>query len=355
MNIELLNKHLKKHKKTSLITLKQDQEDREKIAMTYGKYTSENIKNFSEDDIFEYISSLWAMLIWGNKQYYVDKLISDNGFENLKNHLSKLIFDKDDIVTRWDNFRKNIKGLGPAMISEILCRHCPDKYLIWNRRALASLAYLEVKDLPIYNYQVTGKKYKYLCDIGHKISKSMKDFDIEHTSLLDVDFFFYNELQVEDNLTKTTIKKDTIEEDIKSDNKEFIHNEVRDKLADIGKWLGFEVQTEKKVATGSVVDTIWQSEIGNMGRVIYVFEVQTKGSIDSLCMNLLKATNNPAVQGIVAVSNKEQIEKIKKEATGLPGLSKIKYWDYEDVLEVYDNLEKVNISINSLKLVPESF
>ena len=93
-----------------------------------------------------------------------------------------------------------------------------------------------------------------------------------------------------------------------------IHNEVRDKLAEIGLWLGFETYTEIKVADGSIVDTVWQATIGNMGRVIYVFEVQSRGSIDGLILNLLKSMNNPAVQGVVAVSDADQLEKIKKHA-----------------------------------------
>ena len=83
----------------------------------------------------------------------------------------------------------------------------------------------------------------------------------------------------------------------------FIHNEVRDKIAHIGTWLGFQADTEKKVAGGAVVDAIWEATIGNMGRVIYVFEVQTTGSLDSLILNLLRVLNNPAVQGVVAVSD----------------------------------------------------
>ena len=55
-------------------------------------------------------------------------------------------------------------------------------------------------------------------------------------------------------------------------------------------------------------------KVGNMGRILYVFEVQTKGSIDSLLINLFKALNNPAVQGVVAVSDREQLEKIKKHS-----------------------------------------
>ncbi|HQU17046.1 MAG TPA: hypothetical protein PLO69_13225, partial [Gammaproteobacteria bacterium] len=137
---------------------------------------------------------------------------------------------------------------------------------------------------------------------------------------------------------------------------EFIHDEIRDKLADIGVWLGLSSRTEVKVADGSRVDAVWEQTIGNMGRVIYVFEVQTKGSIDSLILNLLKSMNNPAVQGVVAVSDGAQLDKIKKHAAGVAGLREnLKYWDYKEVLQVHEALEAVNESINSLGLVPQSF
>ena len=110
------------------------------------------------------------------------------------------------------------------------------------------------------------------------------------------------------------------------------------------------------VAEGSRVDTIWEATIGNMGRVIYVFEVQTKGSIDSLILNLLKALNNPAVQGVVAVSDAHQLEKIKRHANGVTDLrDKLKYLDYVEVLRIHENLEYVNATINELGLVPEGF
>lgn len=34
---------------------------------------------------------------------------------------------------------------------------------------------------------------------------------------------------------------------------------------------------------------------------------------------------------------------------------KLKYWDYENVLQVHESLQFVNESINELGLVPESF
>jgi len=30
----------------------------------------------NEEDLYEYISKLWAMLIWGNKHYVVEKLVN---------------------------------------------------------------------------------------------------------------------------------------------------------------------------------------------------------------------------------------------------------------------------------------
>ena len=93
-----------------------------------------------------------------------------------------------------------------------------------------------------------------------------------------------------------------------------------------------------------------------MGRVIYVFEVQTRGSIDSLILNLLKSLNNPAVQGVVAVSDNKQLETIQRHARDVKELNdKLKYWNYEEVLKIHEYLEYVNVSINNLGLVPQGF
>ena len=55
------------------------------------------------------------------------------------------------------------------------------------------------------------------------------------------------------------------------------------------------------------------------------------------------------------MSDAEQIEKIRKEVEALSDVNKdIKYWDYTDVLEVLEALQKANESINKLGLVPAS-
>ena len=137
---------------------------------------------------------------------------------------------------------------------------------------------------------------------------------------------------------------------------EFAHNEIRDMIAEIGDWLGFATKTEQYVSQGARVDVVWEATIGNMGRVLYVFEVQVSGSIDSLAMNLLRAIKNPAVQAVVAVSDDAQLEKIRTEVATLPDLpSKLRYWDYREVLENHAALSGAFESINRLKLVPDGF
>ncbi len=363
MNKELLKTHISSY----LEKLKNDpqrsvddlNERRERIAY-YQSWTADRLKQMTTDEFTEYLARLWAMRIWGNKQYVVDKLVEDNGFPAIVDNISELIWTDSPIAERWDKFLKTVKGAGPAMMSEILCHTHPDKYMLWNRRAYVALNHLGVENLPRYNYQHNGKKYEELCSIAKEIAREIEAMGEMETNLVTVDYFMWDELQVEKNLSKIHQPKTSrgstvpvIEEDA---DPVFLHNEVRDKIADIGSWLGFQAETEKKIAGGAVVDTVWEATIGNMGRVIYVFEVQTKGSIDSLILNLIKALNNPAVQGVVAVSDPKQLEKVKSEIVGVSNLKdKLKYWDYIQVLEVHEALESVNEVINSLGLVPQGF
>lgn len=361
MNSDLLRKHIKIYQDRTRQNEEeylQDRLEREERVKYYQGWTEARLLKMSLDDLYEYIAKLWAMLIWGNKKYVVDKIIEEFGLDVVRKELAHLVWGSNSIIKRWDRFRNNIKGIGPAMMSEILSHVHPDKYMIWNRRALVALDYLGFRDLPKYNYQLTGKKYSELCEAAKQIITELENEGFENPNLLTVDYFFWDELQVEDNLSQI-LSKSSAEDDldtVKEETAEFIHDEIRDKIAEIGVWLGFSASIEKKVAEGSKVDTIWEATIGNMGRVIYVFEVQTKGSIDSLILNLLKSMNNPAVQGVVAVSDSKQLDTIRRHAKNVGNLAqKLKYWDYQEVLRNHEALSVVNESINRLGLVPQSF
>ena len=363
MNLDRLRHHADayvaklKQQKQKMV---EDLSEREERKAFFASYTSERLVSLSEDEFTAYMSRLWAMLVWGNKQYYVDKVIDANGFDNIKAELAELVWGQEPVPARWEGFRARTKQIGPAMMSEILGHVHADGCMVWNRRAYVGLDYIGVPDLPRYNYQVTGERYEQLCATALEIEDVLRDAGASEPDLLAVDYFIWDELQVVDRLAELHQTPPPAELAAAADEADtipdFVHHEIRDKLSEIGTWLGFATSVETKVAEGAQVDAIWESSIGNMGRVIYVFEVQTKGSIDSLLLNLLKARNNPAVQGVVAVSDAEQLEKIQRQAHQVADLAKgLRCWDYQEVLKVHASLEMVNESINKLQLVPESF
>lgn len=366
MKEELLATHVRSYlKKLQAHEAKREEERRERqdrIAY-YQSWTADRLRAMTAEELLEYLSQLWAMLIWGNKQYVVDKLIEQHGLDLVRDELSELIWGKPPIDARWDRFRSRIKGIGPAMMSELLTHVHPDQYLLWNRRAYVGLNYLGVPDLPRHSFQLTGKRYKDLCALGLELTAKLKKLGVPSPNLLDLDYFIWEELQVAENLSAIHKPAAGVKDSQPAAQSlpteaeaEFLHDDIKEKVAEIGQWLGFSSRTEVKVADGSKVDAIWESTIGNMGRVIYVFEVQTKGSIDSLLMNLLKALNNAAVQGVVAVSDAVQLERIKKHAAGVAALrDKLRYWEYTEVLTTHESLADVNESINKLGLVPQGF
>ena len=331
-------------------------EEREERKQYYLSFTKEKLLEMPESDFYNYISKLWSMLIWGNKQYVVEKLIADNGFEKIKKHLAELLYSTDPIEKRWDLFLRTIKGLGPASISELLTYINPQEYAIFNKTTVKCFSFLDISDMPKYNYQYTGKKYTEICHYAKIISDILRASGIDDSDLLSVDYFLWDEiLPATENKDLPEIKKDEYTKTEPGTDYKSLHDEIKEKLVVIGELLGFESRSEVKITTGAVVDTIWEAKIGNMGKAIYVFEVQSKGSIDSLILNLRKAQSNPAVQAVIAVANEEQLAKIKEESKGVIEDKSLRTWDFEEVIAVYDSLVRAHESINKLALVPESF
>ncbi len=356
MDKDLFISSLGKYHKWTLENKKQveaDFQERHEMCGEMQAFTKDKLTNLTEDEFFDMIAPLWAMRIWGNKKYYIDSLIESNGMILIREQLCNLFYGKSSIASRWDDFRTKIKGIGPAIMSELLNKFNPNEFILWNKKSLKAFLALKIEKVPKYNASLDGKRYDYLCSVGRSLVKIAQQQGYEEIEdLLALDYFIWQELQIETSGPKNESEAGSEAETPKQ--KEFVHNDVRDRIRDIGELLGFKASVETLVAEGARVDAIWEVSIGNMGRITYVFEVQTGGSIDSLLLNLMKAKNNPSVQGIVAVSDLVQIEKIKKEVNSLKEISdQIKYWDYNDVLSVYDSLSSAYESINKLGLVPD--
>ena len=216
---------------------------------------------------------------------------------------------------------------------------------------------LYISDISKYNYQYTGKKYVEVFSIAKQISRALTDIGLEDADLLTVDYFLWEEVLPLAERKDGEIKQQKIvsTKPITAKESKFLHEEMKEKLVVIGEFLGFESRTEVHITAGAVFDAIWEAKIGNMGKTIYVFEVQLKGSIDSLILNLNKAQNNAVVQAVIAVMDEKQLAKILKESKGVIDEKDLETWEADVVLAVYDALVRAHESINKLALVPESF
>lgn len=340
--------------------IRADFKERDERAEQYQAFTKEQILSFDEDALVEYLGKLWALRMWGNKRYQVEKVIENNGgIKSVTKSIALLLFGEDPVEKRWDHFIGNVKGLGSAAASELLAYNDPKNVAIFNGTTVKALAYLGVPLKAKYEYQRDSACFKQVCEASKELLAEMQKAGIPAEDLLAVDYFLWDTVRAvvgEDDKPSAPASSHA-ERRVKDSGEKKLsyHTEVKNALEEIGTFLGFESNTEVKVATGAVVDTVWEAIIGNMGKVIYVFEVQSSGSIDSLILNLKKAQSNPAVQAIVAVSDEAQLQKIIEESEGVIAPGMLKTWQSEVVLATRDHLSAAHESINALELVPESF
>lgn len=132
---------------------------------------------------------------------------------------------------------------------------------------------------------------------------------------------------------------------------DFDHDEIINKLVDIGNWIGFEANAKEQVAIGAIVDAVWKVKIGNLGEIKYVFEVQKRGSIDSAIRNLQRAQKSTATQKIVVVGIPEIIEKVKAEVKGEPIERILTYMDVKSVEKAWQLMNDFRIVMEEVGLV----
>jgi hypothetical protein len=359
MNKELLEKYAHEYRSRALANpddYSQARTERSERVVWFRAWDRARLRGLNADSLEEYLSQLWAMRVWGNKRYYTDLIIAKNGIDAVRDNIAALVFGDEAVSKRWDSFRENISQIGPAMVSELLAHYYPTRFPVWNRRAKEALERLGEENLPKYDYQLSGTFYDRLIKLASNVAEALTAEGFEDVDMLVVDYFFWDLVQEAQAPIEPMHTSGQPQDAPDQCDQVFVHNEIRDKIAEIGAWLGFTTSTEQNVTTGTRIDVLWEASIGNMGRVLYVFEVQTSGSIDSLQLNLLRSLSNPAVQAVIAVSDERQLERIKAEAATLPELKdKLRYWDSREVLETHAALSTAFDSINRLKLVPDAF
>ncbi len=335
----------------------EDIENRQQRQSLYANLLSrETIDQMTELEFGQVISSLWASQMWGNKGYLVDKAIQENGLPAIKANLKNLLWGIGDLASRYDDFRKKVKGFGTAMLAEILAFIHPSQCGVWNDRARTALRQLGYENaLPfLHKSQITGQEYqKFNNSLGLLVTE-LRSQGFSVMDYLGINYFFYEIWRA----VKLETIPTTVEpvKTVKSADS-FNHDDVIEQLIAIGQALGFQTEKEKLVAKGAKVDVVWQARIANLGVVMYVFEVQSHGSIDSLILNLQRAQVNQSVQRLIVVANAKDIEKTRGEVASLPESFRraVSYWDVSDAIHAADLVDELFGIINKLELVKSEF
>jgi hypothetical protein len=317
---------------------KADLQDRENRQRFFQQELPSRLEQISEADVEEIVDLLWAHRMWGNKAYVAQKLVEENGLERLRQNLRLLYSQEIDPVEAYDRFLSSVKRWGPASVTEMLAYIYPERCGIWNKQARTALEILGFADqIDVNKYRLSKQEYQHFNRLLQVIAEEMRQAGLHDVDLLVVDFLLYH--------VTTSQPEPPLPPD-------FDHDEIRDLIASIGQNLGFETQTEVQIARGARVDVVWRARIGNLGMVTYVFEVHRSGSIDSLILNLQRALNAPTVQKVIAVSDRNQLQRIESECADLPETFRrmLRLWDVADVVKAAEALELAMSHINKLGL-----
>jgi hypothetical protein len=211
------------------------------------KLSLENLSNMTEDDLADIYKKLWASNVWGNKNWYItNKLIHPNGIDKIKDELKKLLYGSDNIVPRYNNFRKNITGFGASSISEILHFMFPDKYCLWNEKPKSVLQFLQLNILPqnFFKYQIdSGEKYYQCVEALSVIKKELAEFDIK--DFIDLDILFWHIFDdIIPKQPKLLDKKEEEDEDIQPPKLVIdSHESAEYHILELGKMMGYLTYT----------------------------------------------------------------------------------------------------------------
>jgi hypothetical protein len=162
------------------------QKEREERLAWYRSHIAEDkLATLSPDDFATLIKDLWAVNIWKNKDYKVERLIRDNGLDKLRNALAELLRGGDPIDKRWDAFRSSVKGLGTAMLSEILTFFDPQHYALINLKPYRVLPLIGFSISPVSD----GKSYRTAVENIGKVKSLLSENGLQGADFIQTDFF----------------------------------------------------------------------------------------------------------------------------------------------------------------------
>lgn len=355
-----------------------EEERLKRIQWYKEKLNFNNIDNLNVEDFSRLIKDLWASDVWKNKDYKVQYLIKNNGFEKIKSELKELFYGKNPIETRWDRFKKTIKGLGPSSISELLAFFNPQEYAIINSKVYKVLPRLGIPIKPVKD----GKSYKEAIEKLKKIKLSLAENGIRDADFITTDFFiFYLFCEVFDLAYKQ--REDIVLEELlleKLEKKEFeleklkidTHEKAEAVLLALGNLLGYDTYTPDK---GRVVGEQKLGEIATLQELPYFgsekimesaknidvvwvkdewpemfFEVEHTTGITPGLLRIYQVAEKLSAKCFI-IAPVQMLPKFKREIEK-PPFNRIKE-KYK--FKSYDELEKLYLQAKKFKEISEKF
>lgn len=219
------------------------QKDRhERVVWVQGILSPDHLPNLTPEEFGTLVRGLWASNIWTNLDYLVNKILSQNDFEAIQQEFRELLYGEAPLAERFDRF--NVKGLGPASITEILTLFDPTTYCIWNDKPKNVLPFLGLKTLipdRAFKYAIRGKDYVRAIEVQRAILGILQKTGFPDCDLLDVDNFLwvmYDAVVKQQKQVPPTVPE-TVEEEPGAALDD--HWDAIAMLAQVGRLLGYDV------------------------------------------------------------------------------------------------------------------
>jgi hypothetical protein len=151
----------------------------------------DHLPQLSESDLVEMITKMWAWQGWTDKKYPARLLVEKSGgIDVVRRSLLELLYGRDSLAERYDSFRNKVSGLNVASISEILFTLFPEKYGLWNKKAMLALGSLGLGDtIP---HVGTGDKYDQACILLRLVRSELVEEGFSNATFWDVDLFLFS-------------------------------------------------------------------------------------------------------------------------------------------------------------------
>lgn len=333
------------------------------------------IQDMDETRFREVYKGLWASNIWGNKDWYIDnKLLKPNKDLNfIKSELDKLFYDnRQPLALRYNDFKKNIKGLGSSALTELLHFVFPDIYCLWNDKPKTVLPALDLDSLlpeKVFKYQISdGEEYAVCNDVMDSLRKEITKAGIKDADFIDLDcylwFIFSQRLPKRKRGRQEEVKEATVIKTKKESLKIETHEDAEYFMLKLGEMLGYITYTcDKKAKLNDVelgevamlkdlpafagerdmgfaryIDVIWFDTDENPQ---YCIEVEhTTNVVNSLTK--LHQLGHFRVSFLVVASNDKR-SKFESEMSKAPYRSekdRYHFISYDELISLYEHGEK---------------